>query len=127
MEAGLSELVHPGRFPGMSPKMASIVAYVLGEYWTEPETVSLSVTSDGHVVSDAHFMGSGEDLDRNIADLLDAAELSEQLRTEWASLYRAKVDDWRYLKRGDPNARKTYRNQGEEISQVRLLPKRRSV
>ena len=95
MSDKLGDLLHPRRFSAMSPKMTAIVAYVLGEHWTEPEVAWLSVSSDGHVVSDAHFIGSGQDLDRNIANLLDAAELTEEQRREWHVLYCAKVDDWR--------------------------------
>lgn len=32
----LTEKLHPSRFSEMSPFMAAIVAYVLGEAWTEP-------------------------------------------------------------------------------------------
>ena len=91
----LSDLLHPRRFTEMSPRMAAIVAYVLGQHWTEPEIAWLSVSTDGYVSSDSHFIGSGQDLDRNIANLLDAAELTEEQRQEWHVLYCAKVDDWR--------------------------------
>jgi hypothetical protein len=79
----------------MSGRMAAIVAYVLDEHWTDPEIAWLSVSSDGHVVSDAHFLGSSDDLDRNVRNLLDAADLSPEQRAEWAARYCAKVDDWR--------------------------------
>ncbi len=32
----LTEKLHPDRFTAMSPKMTAIIAYVLGEEWTEP-------------------------------------------------------------------------------------------
>ena len=95
MSDKLADLLHPRRFTEMSPRMAAIVGYVLGEHWTEPEIAWLSVSSDGYVSSDAHFIGSGQDFDRNIANLLDAAELTEAQRREWHALYCTKVDDWR--------------------------------
>ena len=95
MRNKLADLLHPRRFSEMSPRMAAIVGYVLGEHWTEPEIAWLSVTVDGHVVSDAHFIGSGQDLDRNVANLLDAAELTQEQRQEWQARYCARVDDWR--------------------------------
>ena len=100
MSDKLADLLHPRRFSAMSPKMTAIVAYVLGEHWTEPEIAWLSVTADGHVVSDAHFLGAAEDLDRNVGNLLDAAELTQEQRQEWHVLYCARVDDWRPSKNG---------------------------
>lgn len=79
----------------MSGKMTAIVAYVLGQSWTEPEIIALSVTSDGFVTTDAEFMGEAADLDRNLLNLLVAAELSPEERAEFERLYRERVDDWR--------------------------------
>jgi hypothetical protein len=45
----IADKLHPDRFSAMSGKMAAIVAYILGESWTEPEIAALSVTSDGFV------------------------------------------------------------------------------
>ena len=44
----LAEKLHPDRFTAMSPKMTAIVAYVLGEHWTDPEIQWMSVSSDGY-------------------------------------------------------------------------------
>lgn len=95
MENGLITKLHPRRFPGMSPKMAAIVAYVLGKEWTTPSIAWLSVTSDGLVMSDSHFIGHAGDLDRNVVNLLAVAGLTAEERAEWDRLYRLKVDDWR--------------------------------
>lgn len=45
----LTEKLHPSRFSEMSPFMAAIVAYVLGEAWTELEglDVKLLGSADG--------------------------------------------------------------------------------
>jgi hypothetical protein len=91
----LTEKLHPDRFTAMSGKMAAIVGYILGESWTEPEITALSVTSDGFVTTDSEFFGEAADLDRNILNLLVAAELSAEERTEFERLYRERVDDWR--------------------------------
>lgn len=91
----LAEKLHPDRFTDMSGKMTAIVAYVLGESWTEPEITALSVTSDGFVTTDAEFMGEAADLDRNLLNLLVAAQLTDDERSEFERLYRERVDDWR--------------------------------
>ncbi len=91
----LAEKLHPDRFTDMSGKMTAIVAYVLGESWTEPEITALSVTSDGFVTTDAEFMGEAADLDRNLLNLLVAAGLTDDERSEFERLYRERVDDWR--------------------------------
>ena len=91
----LATKLHPDRFSAMSGKMAAIVGYILGESWTEPEIAALSVTSDGFVLTDAEFFGEAADLDRNLLNLLLAAETTSDERTEFERLYRERVDDWR--------------------------------
>jgi len=91
----LATKLHPDRFSAMSGKMAAIVGYILGESWTEPEIAALSVTSDGYVLTDAEFFGEAADLDRNLLNLLVAAETTVDERTEFERCYRERVDDWR--------------------------------
>lgn len=91
----LAGKLRPDRFSAMSGKMAAIVAYILGESWTEPEIAALSVTSDGYVTTDAEFFGEAADLDRNLLNLLVAADLAPDERAEFERLYRERVDDWR--------------------------------
>ena len=98
----LAQKLHPRRFPGMSGEMAAIVAYVLGEDWTEPEIAELAVTSDGAVlartdgdVGMSAFIGSAQDLDMNVSNLLAVVGLTEQERAAWGALYSARVDDYR--------------------------------
>jgi hypothetical protein len=89
----LASKLHPDRFSAMSGRMAAIVAYILGESWTEPEIAALSVTSDGFVLTDAEFFGEAADLDRNLLNL--ASETTPEERAEFERLYRERVDDWR--------------------------------
>ena len=91
----LATKLQPERFSAMSGKMAAIVGYILGESWTEPEIAGLSVTSDGFVLTDAEFFGEAADLDRNLLNLLLAAETTSDERTEFERLYRERFDDWR--------------------------------
>lgn len=79
----------------MSPKMAAIVAHILGESWTNPEIMWLSISCDGFVTSDSDFIGSVDDLERNTHNLLDAAELTKEERLEFWRMYHGKIDDWR--------------------------------
>ena len=99
---GLAQKLHPSRFTEMSPKMAAIVGYILGESWTEPEVAELAVTGDGVVlartdgdVGMSAWVGSAEDLDRNVSSLLAVAGLTEQERALWRGCYTARVDDYR--------------------------------
>lgn len=91
----IAEKLHPDRFTAMSPKMTAIVAYVLGEHWTEPEIRWMSVSSDGYVTTDSDFIGDASDLNRNLRKLLIAAQLSPDEREEFARLFRERVDDYR--------------------------------
>jgi len=91
----LAEKLRPDRFTAMSGKMAAIVGYILGESWSQPEITALSVTSDGFVTTESEFLGEAADLDRNILNLLVAADLNAEERAEFERLYRDRVDDWR--------------------------------
>jgi hypothetical protein len=91
----LADKLKPDRFSAMSGKMAAIVGYIVGESWTEPEIAALSVTSDGFVLTDAEFFGEAADLDRNLLNLLVAAELTPEERADFERRYRERVDDWR--------------------------------
>ena len=102
LETALATKLHPRRFTAMSGRMAALVAYVLGEHWTEPEIAELHITGDGFVLARQDgdvgcndFIGSVQDLERNTANLLAAAELTEEERKVWAFLYRTRVTDWR--------------------------------
>ena len=91
----LADKLHPDRFSDMSGRMAAVIGYVLGESWAKPEIAWLSVTPDGHVISDSAMVGVAADLDRNLLNLLIAADLTDEERTDFERRYRERVDDWR--------------------------------
>ena len=91
----LTAKLHPDRFTAMSPKMTAIIAFVLGEEWTDPQIGWMSVSSDGYATTDSDFLGDAADLDRNIRKLLIAAQLSPDERQEFARLFRERIDDHR--------------------------------
>lgn len=91
----LADKLHPERFTAMSGRMSAIVAYILDEGWTEPAIGALSVTSDGFVTTETAFFGEAADLDRNLLNLLIAADLTPEERVEFEQRYRERVDDWR--------------------------------
>lgn len=91
----LKDKLHPDRFTEMSGKMAAIIAFVLGEDWTDPAIQWMSVSSDGYVTTDTDFLGDAADLDRNIRKLLIAAQLSPEEREEFARMFQERVDDHR--------------------------------
>ena len=97
----LAEKLHPSRYTEMSGKMAAIVACILREKWTEPAMAELCITSDGGLLARMEgdigfndFLGSVYDLERNVSNLLEVAELTKEERAEWDGLY-AGITDWR--------------------------------
>jgi hypothetical protein len=113
----LAQKLHPRRFTAMSGKMAAILGYVLDQQWTSPELAEPAITGDGFVLgrrSDDigcnEWIGTAEDLERNVRNLLDAAELDSAERVEWRRLYTAKVTDWRSL-----NGHETFASQRGDI------------
>lgn len=98
MPSRLPEKLHPARFPGMSPLMAAIVGYVLGESFTNPAIAELTVSERENLVyirqeGAVGFEGiqSLEDLRNNWNRLLDAAGLTDEERKEAVRLFNMKV------------------------------------
>lgn len=94
----LVQKLHPRRFTAMSPKMGSIVGYILGQDWVTPQVNSLVVTSDGFVLAQVkgdiglnHFIGAEEDLQRNWKELLHVADLGEDEHALAEKLFAEKV------------------------------------
>ena len=94
----LTAKLHPSRFSAMSPKMASIVAYIVGQEWVKPQINCLMVTSDcfvmGQVKGDIgmnHFIGAESDLARNWDELLKCAGLGPDEYTLAEKLFSEKV------------------------------------
>ena len=95
----LKRKLNPGRFPGMSPFMAAIVGYVLGESYTKPEIAKVAVSeSEGLVyIRQAGAVGfdgmqSLDDLRSNWNRLLDAAGLTANERREAVRLFTEKIE-----------------------------------
>mgnify|MGYP001290681147 CR=1 FL=1 len=94
----LTTKLDPTRFPNMSPLMAAVVGYVLGESFTNPEIAEMVVSETENLVyfrkaGDTGFEGiqSLEDLRNNWNRLLDAAGLTPEERQEAVALFIAKV------------------------------------
>ena len=90
--------LHPSRFPGMSPFMAAIVGYVVGESFTEPGIAEIKVSETENLVyirreGAVGFDGieSLEDLRNNWNRLLDAAGLSPDERREAVEMFNRAV------------------------------------
>jgi len=74
--------LNPGRFPGMSGKMAAILGAMFGEEFTNPRMVEITVTSDFHVlgmqegdIGFNEFIGAFSDLERNYLNLINIPEV----------------------------------------------------
>ncbi len=89
----VKEKLHPKRFPGMSPRMGAIVGCILGVECTTPVLAGITIT-DNCVLAMRQgdcgfneFIGAKSDLERNWAELLDAAGLDESERAQAGMLY----------------------------------------
>jgi hypothetical protein len=94
---------HINRFPGMSSKMGAILGCILGQSWTNPELIELTVTSDGMLLGRQsndcgfnEFLGSESDLQSNWERLLNAVAnsstgLTKDERTMMEALYQSAV------------------------------------
>jgi hypothetical protein len=98
MTTSLTEKLHPARFSEMSPLMAAIVGYVLGESFTEPTIAELTVSELENLVyirqeGALGFEGlqSLDDLRNNWNRLMDAADLTAEERVEAVRLFNANV------------------------------------
>jgi hypothetical protein len=95
----LTRKLNPRRFSGMSPLMAAVVAYVLGESFTNPAIAEITVSEAEGIV---YFRKEGavgfdglqslDDLRNNWNSLLDAAGLTPEERREAVRLFVGKVD-----------------------------------
>lgn len=86
---------HPSVFH-TGGKLHAIIAFILEQDgWTTPQLYSLSITSDGFVVSGDHFIGSVEDLERNLGGAAAHAGLTNVEAVYFEALYRSRTDDWR--------------------------------
>ena len=79
----------------LSDRMTAIVACILGQEWTEPRMAWLSIDSQGNLVSDAEFIGSASDLERNLAGALEVADVTDAERRLFEKLLKASIDDHR--------------------------------
>jgi hypothetical protein len=82
----------------MSPFMAAVVGYVLGESFTEPEIAEVTVSESENIVyirqaGAVGFNGieSLEDLRSNWNRLMEAAGLTSEEREEAVSLFSSRV------------------------------------
>jgi len=82
--------------------MAAIVGYICDENYTDPAINELVVTSDGFVLVEHvgeiganTMMGEESELLRNWRNLLDAAGLTPQERTEADAAYDSHVHSFR--------------------------------
>ena len=90
----LVEKLHPQSWPNLSGRMIAIVACILGQEWTTPQMHGIAITADGHVTCMEDYIGLASDFERNIAGLLEHANLTPEERAEWDRLY-SQIDDWR--------------------------------
>ena len=95
----LNRKLNPSRFPGMSPFMAAVVGYVLGQSFTDPEIAEITVSEQENLVYIRQHGAAGfgaieslVDLRTNWNRLLDAAELTDEERREAVRLFHVRVE-----------------------------------
>lgn len=99
--ANLQSKLHPDRFPDMSKKTGYFLSGILGTNWiTNPrwgECGHLFITSTGMVLAcdKRLFIGEISGFENDIDRLLSDADLSEEERNEWNTLYANGVTDQR--------------------------------
>lgn len=94
----LADKLRPSRFPAMSPFMAAVVGYILGESFTDPEIAEMTVSEAEGIVyvrqaGAAGFDGiqSLDDLRNNWNRLLDAAGLTPEERRRAVELFVSRI------------------------------------
>lgn len=99
MMDSLKAKLHPSRFTEMSPLMAAIVGYVLGEHYTTPEIAEIAVSENENIVyirkaGSVRFDGlqSLEDMRNNWNRLIDVAGLTPDERSEAVRLFNDRVE-----------------------------------
>jgi len=97
--SSLKQKLHPDRFTEMSPFMAAIAAFVLGESWTDPQIAEIAISEQEDLVYVRKVGGIGfdgvhslTDLRNNWNRLLDVAGLTADERREAVSMFRVKVE-----------------------------------
>ncbi len=82
IEENVATKLNPGRFPGMSGKMAAILGAIYHKEWTNPRMIEVTVTSDLFVLGMTEgdcgfneFIGSFADLERNYMNLINIPEV----------------------------------------------------
>jgi hypothetical protein len=95
----LKKKLNPSRFPGMSPFMAAIVGFVLGESFTDPEIVEINVSEAENLVYIRKAGGVGFDGLESLVDLrnnwnrpMDVAGLTPVERAEAVRLFSEKIE-----------------------------------
>ena len=84
----------------VSGKFTALLGFLLDEQWTDPQITALTITSEGGMLDTSsgfanEFIGSVDDLDRNIDGVAKVAGLTES-QTLWLHRQvRYKSSDWR--------------------------------
>jgi outer membrane murein-binding lipoprotein Lpp len=86
----------------VSPKFTAMLAYFLDERWADPRIVGMTVTSDGILLVGTardpmmnEIAGEVSDLDRNLAGVSKAVDLTQAETKALKAFAYAKITDWR--------------------------------
>lgn len=82
----------------VSPKFCAMLAFILDQDgWTSPTIESLTITSDGILLTDMgnSIIGSADDLERNLRGVAECVGLTKAQTDYLFARYRARTTDWR--------------------------------
>ena len=84
-----------------SPKFTAVVAYIVGERWTDPAITGLWLTSDGVLLAGTEddpmaddIIGEASDMTRNMHGVAEAVGLSSDERAWLYQRMRSRITGW---------------------------------
>ena len=115
MKSSTVSKLHPSRYPNIPAKLVSVISYILGQNWSKPPILDITITEDGRVWAkypEDEMQGKEKVFGRHIADanvfrknweeFLDFAAkwngLTPSERQEADAAYRNRVFDFRVPK-----------------------------
>lgn len=92
----LKARLHPSTLR-TSPRMSAVLAFALGESWTNPTIDSMTITSDGIVLTQQGncVFSSFAELEDNYNGALRTVDATDAERAAFWSAFFAKASDWR--------------------------------
>jgi hypothetical protein len=79
----------------IEPVLGAIVGYIIGVSWVTEPLRTLSITSDGFLLSENYFFGRVDEFVKIFEELLDYAKVTEKQHEQFWQLFKQRVGDFR--------------------------------